>query len=58
MKLYLTSTSADREVSKWMDMTATWGNDHALIIFVEPAPMRYSLDFSVSTSGQTGTVSV
>ena len=57
MKLYLTSTSPSKEMMKWIDMTASWGNDRALITFVEPAPMRYSIDFSVSMTGQTGTVS-
>lgn len=54
MKLYLTTDSGSR---KHIDMTASWGNDHALVTVVQPQPMKFSMDFSVSTTGQSGTVS-
>ena len=58
LKYYLSFTDSENKEHKLLDMDASWGNDHALFTFRNPQPMRYSLDFSVSTTGQSGVVSL
>jgi hypothetical protein len=55
-KMSLSYTGRDGSEKKLLDLTSEWGNDRAVIIFNEPRPMKYAIDFSVDTKGQNGEI--
>lgn len=56
-KIFLSLVDEEGEERTVLNMTADWGNDRASVTFKEPQPMKYSMDFSVDTKGQSGEVS-
>jgi hypothetical protein len=52
-KFYLSGVNKDGEETTVLDMTSEWGNDRAVVTFRAPRPMKYTLDFSVDTKGQS-----
>lgn len=58
MKVYLSGVNYQNKETVALDMNANWGNDNAQFVFRAPRPMKYTMDFSVSTKGQSAEVRI
>jgi len=53
---FLSYTDRNGSETQLVDLKADIGNDHAAFTFNAPKPMKYSIDFSVNTRGQSGEI--